>query len=241
MIYTAVCDDSKEICSLLEKYIINFSLSCGEEIRIDKFYTAEDFLSALKNGTKYNIVFMDIELGGQSGISAAHEIRETLDNHFTQIAFITGQNKYMKQLFKVQPIDYLEKPVTQEDVNGVMKLIVRRYEKADYMFKYKKGRSNLCFEPISDILYFESDARMINIVTTHGTDSFYGNIADIEKELMNRGFFSPHKSYLVNYHQIRSFLVSSIIMNNKDVIPISKANKKSVNEYQIKLAKGEIS
>lgn len=239
MICTAVCDDDRAICDLLEKYIINFSVSHRKEVKIDKYYNAEDFLDAVKNGAKYNVVFLDIELGEQSGLCAAHELRESLEDYSTQIAFVTGQEKYMKQLFKVQPIDYLEKPFTQEDVSEVMRLVVRQYEKSGYVFKYKKGRSNLCFVPIGEILYFESEARLIKIVTVRGTDSFYGNIADIEKELSQRGFFSPHKSYLVNYNQIRSFLISEIVMNNKDIIPISKPNRKSVYEYQIRLAKGE--
>ena len=64
-------------------------------------------------------------------------------------------------------------------------------------------------------------------------DEFYGSLENTADKLNEQGFFSPHKSYLVNYRFIKVFQAECIIMVNGDSIPIAKGKKDEVSKLQI--------
>ena len=66
---------------------------------------------------------------------------------------------------------------------------------------------------------------------------FYGSVQKLYEQLENRGFFMPHKSYLVNYRLVKVFQPDCLLLTNGERIPIAKGKRKEVAKMQLKLEK----
>lgn len=79
---------------------------------------------------------------------------------------------------------------------------------------------------LSQILYFASEGRCIHLVTRNSSNSFYGKLDDLEKNLSmkNCHFIRIHQSYLVNAKFIASFNHKSITLLTGEELRISKPN-----------------
>ena len=67
---------------------------------------------------EYDIVFMDIMMPGQNGISLAQKILEI--NPRTNIIYITGYPDYALKTYSTHPSDFLVKPVTTEALKDAL-------------------------------------------------------------------------------------------------------------------------
>ena len=74
--------------------------------------------------------------------------------------------------------------------------------------------------PYDDILYFESDARKIKVVTCKTVNEFYGSMKELEKNLpMN--FLPIHQSYTINKEHVVRYTYEMVEMDNGKTLMIS--------------------
>lgn len=238
MIRIAVVDDENIVCTQLERLINEAADIISITVEIDIYSSSEAFVKILKANEKYDLIFLDIELDKYSGIDISHCIRNDLSDDSTQIVFVSGKNGYDRQLFEFRPIDFLEKPIDVNKMINIMSKYVRIYGGQSDLFKYKINRDTF-YANINEILYFKSDDRRILIVKESGDEEFYGTIENVYTQLKDRGFFIPHRSYLVNYRFIRGFQAKIIIMTNDTQIPISDNRRKEIFKIQLMLENGD--
>ena len=83
-----------------------------------------------------------------------------------------------------------------------------------------------------DILYLESHRRQIILHGKEGSDTFYGRLGTIEKDLEQGScpFIRIHQSYLVNPHGICRYHPDRVEMENNAVLPISEARQREVKQ-----------
>ena len=74
---------------------------------------------------------------------------------------------------------------------------------------------------IADILYFENEMRKIIAHTVRGEYSFYGVMADMEKEA-GTGFYRCHRGYLVNLSYVTEYDIENITLSSGEKIYLSK-------------------
>ncbi len=90
------------------------------------------------------------------------------------------------------------------------------------------------FLHIEDIIRCEGLQKCTRIITTEKTDMISSyNLGEFRKILEPHGFFSPHKSHLINLKYIRKYSrEGTIIMNNGSWVPVSKRRKKEfLNQF----------
>lgn len=77
--------------------------------------------------------------------------------------------------------------------------------------------------PLTNILYFTSEARRIHLVSTDYRNSFYHKLDDIEQLLQHKSchFIRIHKSYLVNVKYISNVSKKSLLLKNGETLKIS--------------------
>ena len=175
---------------------------------------------------------MDIELGGKiNGVEVGHIIRDEMDDYTTQIVYISSKNNYDRQLFDVQPLHFLQKPIDVSKLLNDIRLAIKISGKGNKIFEFKNLR-NTVKVPYKDILYFESKGREISLVSCKMKYTFYDNIKNLSKVLPDF-FIYPHRSYLVNYGLIACFKFEELIMSNGDIIPISRNKRKEIRNLQM--------
>jgi len=227
-----VCDDNIHICSEIETYILEYCDKKQELSVIEIYYSGEALHRDLDKGIIYDLLFLDIELGGNfSGIKIGQYIRNYLKNEAMQIIYISSYKNYALELFKIRPMDFLIKPITSEMVHQAVKTGIHLTGKSEAFFQYKKGRNcNKVY--IKDILYFKGRDREVEMLTIHDRITYYGSLQDIYSKLNQYRLFYAHKSYLVNYIHITEFFYDKLLMSNGEIIQIAQSRRKAVREIQ---------
>lgn len=203
MIRIAICDDDKTFAGEVESRIIKLADVMCLRVETDVYFDGAALLEGIRNGDRYELIFLDIEMKQINGIDAARQIREL--NQSVLLIYASAHEQYLKELFEVEPFRFLSKPLNEKLFQRYFQEAIVRIEESNAYFQYKNHKV-MRKVPFQDILYFESDYRMVNIHLRDGKqEQFYAKLSDVEKEVKetNQCFIRIHQSYLVNYHNIK--------------------------------------
>lgn len=232
----AVCDDDIKICSHIENILINILSHKFLEYDIDVFYSGEALCEEMER-TKYDLVFLDIELPKMNGVEIGKYIRETKNDNITQIVYISSKQEYAMELFKVRPIDFLVKPVDEEQIENVIDVYINLNSGKEDIFHYKKGYSCHKVE-IFKIMYFVRNNRKVSMFTADGEETFYESLESVYERVKNYGFLFIHKSYIVNYRFIQIIRYDHVVMTDNEEFPISQSRRKIIRDMYSRLEEG---
>ena len=228
MYHIGICDDGENICAAIE----NMLLQCAKEknIKVDTYvwYTGDGLKDYLAEGNYLDILFLDIELFKMTGIEVGRYIRNQLDNMRMQIVYISGKASYAQQLFKTQPLDFLVKPISQNQINDVMEMAIRIINKKNERFEFRQGK-DYYYVPMGDILYLGSEGRKIRVVTLKTTFEFYGKLRMVANRL-SEDFIVIHKSYIVNREHVFRYTYEQVELIDGTILTISNINRKHVRD-----------
>ena len=112
-----IVDDEYYICEGLHKKLVQLNHPCIGEILT--CFSGEEAISVCKT-YKPHIIFTDIKMSGINGIELIHALRETL--HPVQFIVLSGYDdfEYVRGAFQNGAIDYLLKPVLNDDLTRVV-------------------------------------------------------------------------------------------------------------------------
>ena len=221
-----ICDDDKELCSGLEEQIYRVADELSLKTEVDVWYSGEGILQDMRKGIQLDMIFLDIELIQKNGITVGKYIRDEMEDMQTHIVYISAMESYAMQLFKIQPLDFLVKPVSDGQIKEVLLRSIKLREKSEAFFEFQKGNTVLRVST-SNILYFMSMDRKILIVKKDGEEEFYGKLKNIAGNLPS-DFMMIHQSYIVNQMHVSEYTYEWLKMVNGTVINISKPYRKDV-------------
>lgn len=238
MFSIAICDDEKIVGSQIENILLDYSKRASLKLDILVFFSGESLYKYIESGNNFDLIYLDIEMKCMNGIEVGKRIRNMMENHKTEIVYISGKDCYDRQLFDVQPLHFIPKPISPSAVIEDLKLAMIRADKLGGVFTYKKENESYRV-PIKDILYFKSIGREIKIVTMNNEDIFYGVLQKVLDEVKKYQFIQIHRSYIVNYSHISIFRYEEVTMINKDTLPISQSKRKEIKDMQLVFEQGE--
>ncbi len=221
-----ICDDGVNTCADIENLLLNCAKEKEILINIRVWYTGEGLQNYLVNGGHLDILYLDIELFKMTGIEIGSYIRNELDNMGLQIIYISGKTSYALQLFKTQPLDFLVKPIRQEQINDTIETAVKIINKKRERFEFQQGK-DYYYIPQGEIIYFESKGRKINIVTLKKTYEFYGRLKEIIKDL-SEDFIDIHQSYVINKEHVKYYTYEKVELDDGTILSISQKKRKEV-------------
>ena len=233
----AICDDDKVFCEKLNMILESIEEKSDYKFEIDIYYSGEELLKELGKDKSYDVIYLDIHLDRITGIDVGHIIREKLEDENTKIFFVSGIKDYAMKLFKIRPMDFLIKPISQKAVEDGLKKAIELITKDKKVFRFTTSRTSYKID-VKDIIYFESEGRKLKIYTTDSNYEFYDKLSNVEKELSAQNFLTIHKSILVNYTHINSHKYNEVVLSNGNVLPISQSNRKRIRTELMTLFKG---
>ncbi len=163
------------------------------------------------------LVLLDVEMPGVSGVDCARELQDS-DPH-TILIFATAHDKYMADAFEVYAFDYLLKPFkaeralatleraksvlrTREDAARSAKPVEPRPQSGRILLKHRDGVSVINME---DILLVQREERATVLYTVNDGRYVTGDsLADVEARLDPALFMRCHKSYIINLSHVDS-------------------------------------
>ncbi len=229
MLNIAICDDDIPTTGKMETLVQKIAKRNFIDTEIEVFWNGESLVDAIVEGLNFDIIYLDIEMEKEDGISAAKRIRMYDKN--VLIVYVTSHENHMKESFSVRPFQFLLKPVNEGMMEECFKAAYADINGGDFYFRYSYQRINHKI-PVRDILYFESNKRKIFIITHKENFELYGKLNEIEKSLKNckMSFLRVHQSFLVNYKHINGQAYDFVIMDNGKKISISEDRRKMISE-----------
>lgn len=198
------------------------------DVSVSSYYSAEEFLLSPPD---FQIVLMDVELGGMNGLLASWEYKK---NHPDCIVIlVTFYEKYCIDGYKVEAFRFVKKEKLREELTEALESALP-YLKDSRTLSFSVWHLGMQKFRAKDILYFETEKRMVAIHTCRGRYYTAEGITDLSERLKEYGFYSPHKSYLVNLKWVRDILAKEsrkyVCMKNEDYIPLSRSKEKEMQE-----------
>lgn len=188
---------------------------------IGSFTSAFDALGFLK-GNKVELIFLDIEMDGLTGIEFIESV--SCD---PQIIITTAYDKYALKGFELNVADYLLKPFRFERFLSAVERVHDTLSKDTREFKnfiFVKTEYRLERIALSEIYYIEGMGDYRNVQTGTKKILTLKTFSDFESELPSKSFCRVHKSYIVALDKIVSIEHNRIKV--KDIlIPISDSYK----------------
>lgn len=214
-----IIDDEPLSRDVLRKYI-------GEVTDLEIVAECSDAIEATHqlNKTRIDILFLDINMPGLSGISFARSLSVS-----PLIIFTTAYPEYAVEGFELDATDYLVKPYSFERfLKAVNRALERLRENRSaegpggkILVKADKKLYAVLF---SEILFIEGQGDYIRIHTNQLKLMVHDTIKNFLESLPSEEFMRIHKSFVVNLKQIE-FIEGNQVSIGEQTIPASPANR----------------
>ena len=224
----AICDDNTKIINEVRTAISNYFNEKTIKVEISTFTNGKDLLNC---NITFDMAFLDIEMPIISGVEVGKQLKR--ENQNIIIFMITAYSEYLDDAFELGAYRFLQKPID----------IIRLYSSLDaalLSISNKEIRvicadNNSTVISTNTIVYCEIQKRKTLLVTTNGEYLSKDNI-DFWKEKLNElNFYSPHRSFIINFNYIKSFNRKSLTLAyGNQTIDISIAPPKQ-KEFRTKM------
>lgn len=215
-IRAVIIEDEKHAVTSLQKAIDEIANDI-EVIAI--LSTVEDSVNwLLQNET--DLIFLDIHLGDNISFKIFEQVKTNAG-----IIFITAYNEYVLRAFKLNSVDYLLKPLQDEDLKfaidkfranrqnsktiDIESLLLTLNNKPSYSerFMVVTGQKIKSIQT-DEIAYFLSEGRYAKIVTKNNERYLYDqSLESIENSVNPSHFFRINRQFIVSIHSIHQMYV----------------------------------
>lgn len=197
--------------------------------------------------TKPDLIFLDVQMRGLSGIELAGIIQEiSPKNH---IIFATAYNDYALKAFELNASDYLMKPIEEERLEQTIQRIRKFFPEQDEEKKEQTSAplaklavekdGHILLIDIKSIYYITGESGHLEVATSSGVYESHKTLSELQSRFQHTPLYRVHRSYIVNLEAVKEILPwfkgtywlrvpgpSSKLVD----IPVSKSQVKQVRE-----------
>ncbi len=240
VIRTMLIEDDSIIGSYMRSLFSKFS-------RLDLVACAQDGQEALEMIERFlpDLVFIDINIPLIDGMALAAMIREQYPD--SSVVFTTAYSQYAAEAFKLEACDYLVKPITEQDIERVIKRHMKYKDAQNSAAAKMPGNQperliiqtsfNTSVIDPAQILYIERINRTTTIVTKSSKYRCNEKLDALEARL-GKNFFRSHRGYIINLdrvEKIRPFNDTSQDVSFHGYFDRALVNRKKLQELIIRL------
>ena len=190
---------------------------------------------------KPDVVLLDIAMPKEDGFS----LLKSYENRDFSVVFTTAYNEYALKAFKENAIDYLEKPISIDDLQKAVQKVMKVHgsneqrtpaELSELVDEAMEGKNDRISIPTrngyviirnTDIIHLEASDNYTMIYLIDGSRHLSSkNIKVYEENLNQEIFFRTHKSHIINVeHHLKEFSRSEgnmAVLTNGINVPIAR-------------------
>lgn len=223
----AIVDDSKTEQQIIHKAIVQWAENTKQAVEYNIFDSGEAFIDAVFNN-HFDIVFMDIYMGGMNGIETATIFRK--QNLDTLLIFLTTSTDHMAQAFPCHAFDYIMKPIEisrlHKTLDEALKIMPDNESYIDFVFE--KQKISVLYSDITSIF---SDLNYCIIKTTDNEYRIRTSFNEFTSQLKNTPqFFTINRGIMINLDNVLKIDNFDCIMTNGQTFPISRRKKEDTEQ-----------
>ncbi|WP_312939925.1 LytTR family DNA-binding domain-containing protein [Oscillibacter sp.] len=210
----AIVEDETPHAEALQDLLQQWSEEHQALIDVALFDSGEAILSAC--GDLFDLVFMDIQMKGMNGISAARQLRQ--QGVHGQLVFLTSFSEYVFDGYEVQALNYLMKPVSYEKIAKCMDYVEQKLHDDHYTFRDHDSVTRIAY---SKIINFSSANHYTQIITTEGDFRQRESLQIVFSHLPSRFLFC-HRTIIINMEHVSKLKGRELVLSNGVIVPISQ-------------------
>lgn len=230
MIKVAFCDDDISALNKMQGFLDQYCRERSWEIARTVFRSPAELLAVMEQGTRFDVLFLDILMPGQNGIEAAAKIRNYDTN--VKIVFLTNSPEFAVQSYTVKAYFYQLKPIREDAFFRVMDGVLEecRQEQGSTLILRCGGaitridpeRLEFC-EVIHRTLLFHLNSGKVMEST--------GSLDELGRCLSPCGcFLRVHRSYIVNLNYVKNISCRGVTMTSLTEIPIPRGKYNEIKD-----------
>jgi len=189
---------------------------------------------------KPDLIFLDINLKGGTGFDFLEQVQELQFN----LIFITAYEEYVLKALKLGAIDYILKPVDEDELNEALQKVTAlektrmqdRFSVAKDQFTGRNDRIVLRMQDsfqmvmFEDLMYCAADSNYTKFFLADGRTFIASKpLKDFANQLPENIFYRTHQSYLLNINFVDSYDKTRFLyLKNGDKIPVSIRKRESI-------------
>ena len=158
---------------------------------------------ALAESVRYDVVFLDVELPGMTGIEVARLVLDRRER--PAVVFVTAHERYAVDAFAVEAFDYLVKPVEPERLARVVERLARQRRAGappvEKIAVVSAGGAKTLLD-YDAVYWIEADGDYSRVHTYDRAYLATTSLRELEELLPAGGFARIHRSHVVNLAKV---------------------------------------
>lgn len=219
-----VVEDEPEEARRLSEYVRRYGESHGETFQITWLKSAMEMLS---DKGHYDLVLLDIDLPGISGMEAAQLMR--VYDETTPIIFVTNLAKFAVKGYEVGATGFIVKPVTWGNLSMNLDRALRTIRQNAGRSVMVPTEDGVRVVPFSSIVYIEVTGHKLTYhLEGEPPLEARGSLGQIEEDLAGAPVVRVAKSCLANMDKIAFIRPQALQMVTGDQLHVSRTRKREV-------------
>lgn len=224
MIRIAICDDERDSRERISEYCNRYAGEREIAVECKEYFSGKELLV----GSEADLLLLDVEMEGMDGIAVKNFLqKKKLD---TKILFVSSHDEVISEAFGRHVYGFLKKPLDYEQFEKKMDIVVKEVkEEWGYILTGFSGEVRKIF--VKNILYVQAEGKYTKIFLRNHDNYIFSDksLGTWKKELGQSDFGQCHRSYLVNYFNIKN-LQDAVWLVNGTQIPMSRRMEKEFRE-----------
>lgn len=235
MLRIAICDDEKDMVEN-HKFVVEECLRKeGEMGEIITYTVPENLLCDISDdGFYYDLILLDIEMPGFSGMDVAGMIKPYLPE--VKIIFITSHIEFAIDAFELSVFRYIPKDKKEEKLPLAIRDAIKLLSLESGKVYTIQNSNRLEKIPYKDIIYVQREGKNAEIYDKNGdTTKVRKSLQQLFDELGSDEFIFTDRGIIVNIIHVMQVKDGVAVMKNGEHLPISRSHlqdvKQKINAY----------
>ncbi len=221
MINIAMVEDTAEDLQRFEAFFASYAGEKQLDYELTTFPSGEDFLMSFSG--QYDVIFLDIELGGITGLETGAKIREKDEE--VLIIFLTKMGQFAINGYEVGAADYILKPLNEQIFTVKLNKLFRRMSQRGQLQETLSLGGGRHIVSTDQIFYVEVLKHDVTFHTAEGDFTERGSLREVEGKVSAFYFARLSNSFLVNLKYIAGIRKNEVQIKNGDVLTLSRSKK----------------
>ncbi len=234
MIKIAICDDDMASLQSVSGLLAQLKVREHFESVTTLFSSSKELLELLRDGTKFDLFFLDVVMPDVDGIVLGKFISENMPQ--AKIIYFSSTREFAVESYMVSAFYYMLKPIKEDDFFKVVTKAICNIKSENLAPHYMKlgttkgivavefDRIEYCMIENRRVKYILSDGLNLESKVLRG--SFDEEIAEL---ISSYGFVKCSSHCVVNISKVKTIESDSIVMANEERIKVSRVYKASLN------------
>ena len=236
MLQIAFCDDDQSVLDQLSELLDKYRVERNRDMTFTSFHSPLELLAEVNKGLRLDVLFLDVIMPGENGISAAQEIRQYDSN--VKIIFLTSSSEFAVESYTVGAYFYQLKPIWEDSFFRLTDSVIAECRRADQRSLILRCKTGISRIDLDQLLYCEVLGRTLLFHLVDGTVlESTGSMDELARQLTpHESFLRTHRSFLINMEYIQNISTRAVTLTNLAQIPIPHGKSAEIRRQYLEYA-----